>query len=194
MKRTLLIALLMLLFIVPAFAQDITAEPPAPTEEVTPVPTEPPAEMPDPIPGTDYSLVQIVIIMLAVLLLGVIAIFGVTVVQFSRNALNTLPPWAIDLLRKNAPSLLDQLDLVADVPGTALDDNARAALRKLIEEILAQQALAFSAPNEATALNFLHVPWSSLDERGREELRKAVSEIVADNTQRTAYKQQQPLG
>jgi uncharacterized membrane protein len=155
MKRLTFIALLLTLFsfAVPAlFAQD-TAEvlAAAPTVEVTPAPTEapPPAEMPDPIPGTDYSLVQVVIIALAVLLLGVIAIFGVTVVQFSRNAINTLPPWAVDLLRKSATPLLDQLDLLTDIPGTQLDDQARAELRKLINDILAENALRAQARAQA---------------------------------------------
>lgn len=142
MKKYFAIVLLSLGLVFPAFAQDTTAEPPQPTVEVTVAPTPPPVEtpapeQPEPIPGTDYGLVQIVIIGLSLLLLGVIAVFGVTVVQMSRAALNSLPPWAVDLLRKNATPLLDQLDILTDIPNTQLDDIARAELRRLIGEILA---------------------------------------------------------
>jgi len=143
MKRILFAALLLLVFAFPAIAQETDEPaPPVPTVEVTEAaPVETPAPEPPVvvIPGTDYSPFAVIIIVLAATLIAVIAIFGATIVLLARNALNTLPRWMVERIRANAPPLLDQLDKVTDIPNTDLDDMARARLRKLIGEILAEQ-------------------------------------------------------
>lgn len=134
MKRTLAAILITLLvFTAPAFAQEATDEAPVVTE--TPAPEQPPVEQP--LPGSEFTARETAILV-ALTIVGLIAtVFGAFLVQMARDAKDTLPRWMVEAIRAGAPGALDMLDRLTNVPGEE-DDRQRAKLRKMVEEILAE--------------------------------------------------------
>lgn len=137
MKRTIAAILFAAsAFAAPAYAQEATSEP-TPVVTETPAPVETPAPPVITVPGTDFSPREIVLTVALGIAAVIIAVFGATIVQLARNALNTLPPWMIEGIRTGAPGALDALDRVTNVPGE-FDDEVRAKLRKLVYDVLAE--------------------------------------------------------
>jgi hypothetical protein len=134
MIRILALMFILLALALPAVAQEATDEP---TPVVTETPAPPVEQPPVDVPGTDFTSREIVLLVALGVAGLIIAVFGATIVQLARNALNTLPPWAIAAIRSGAPGALDALDRLTNVPGET-DDQVRARIRKIVEDILAE--------------------------------------------------------
>jgi hypothetical protein len=138
MKRILLIAVMVFALHLPALAQDEpTQEMPtdAPTVEVTPIPNEPTS----PVEGPARDRTETVLTVTNIVLGTVAVLFGAMIVALVRPQWQSQSPFAQDILKVLVMKLLEEGDRRAALTKTTLDDVSMGELRKVWQDIIAEE-------------------------------------------------------
>lgn len=125
MKRFLLVLILLCLFALPAFAQEVTPEPP-------PVVVVDPPAVDAVTPPQLFNTALIVIGAIVTVALGV---FGYIVRPAIVGAVAGMPQWGAEMLFSAGDAGLDALEDYAETTETTIDDDEAAKLRREFNEL-----------------------------------------------------------